>query len=294
MNKVLVLMSTYNGEKYIANQLDSLMSQKNVLCDILIRDDGSSDKTRDIIKEYSKVYNNITYYFGENIGYAKSFWDLIKKASLEYEYYAFCDQDDIWMNNKLFRATEILSLENYNGPLLYTSDVIAVNNNCEIISERLFGKKQVLSFSESLQKSILPGCTFVFNKEAIFFAKKYNGYMESHDWLLYAIVSATGRVVFDDDSFIYYRIHENNTIGKANLFRLMRNRIKRFFHKSRCVRSNMAKDIYETYSESMNDRNKKNCYLLANYKTDHKKLSLVFNKDFKGIVFKLYALLGKV
>ena len=152
----------------------------------------------------------------------------------------------------------------------------------------------IISFSESLQKSILPGCTFVFNKEAAIFAKRYNGYMESHDWILYAIVSAIGNVIYDEESHIYYRIHDNNTIGKASRVKLLKERIKRFFSKPKCVRSSMARDIYMIYNNDMNEENKRNCYLLANYKVDHKKMSLIFNKSFKGIIFKIYVLLGKV
>ena len=97
MKKILVLMSTYNGEKYVDTQIKSVLNQKNVNVKIYIRDDGSSDKTVDIIKKYND--ERITFFEGQNKGATDSFFELIKKAPLDFDYYAFCDQDDYWEDN---------------------------------------------------------------------------------------------------------------------------------------------------------------------------------------------------
>ena len=96
MNKILILMSTYNGEKYLSEQLNSLLLQENVNIKILIRDDGSTDNTHKILNFYSSNYPNISWYTGENKGPALSFMDLLFNAP-ESDYYAFCDQDDVWL-----------------------------------------------------------------------------------------------------------------------------------------------------------------------------------------------------
>ena len=94
MDKVCVMMSTYNGERFLPEQLDSLLGQQGVETEIYIRDDGSADSTRDIIEKYMRKHANIHFTEGRNIGPGRSFWELLRYVS-EYDYYAFCDQDDV-------------------------------------------------------------------------------------------------------------------------------------------------------------------------------------------------------
>ena len=110
MEKILVMMSTYNGEKYIREQIDSILHQKDVKVDIVVRDDGSKDNTQNILKNYSSKYKNIKWSQGDNVGPCKSFLELLYSSG-EYEYYAFADQDDYWYPNKLKAATE--KMKNY-------------------------------------------------------------------------------------------------------------------------------------------------------------------------------------
>ena len=98
--KVAVVLSTYNGEKYVRDQLDSILNQTYKNIEIFVRDDGSKDSTVDIIKEYQKKNKNIKLVIGENLGFIKSFYTLLE-LSEGYEYYSFADQDDYWENNKL-------------------------------------------------------------------------------------------------------------------------------------------------------------------------------------------------
>ena len=103
MNTIQVLMSTYNGEKYICEQIDSIIAQdcgyKGIAnVKLLIRDDGSSDKTREILESYASKYPEIIrWYHGGNKGVIKSFFDLLENSDDEADYYAFADQDDNWM-----------------------------------------------------------------------------------------------------------------------------------------------------------------------------------------------------
>ena len=107
-NKALVLLSTYNGENYIEELLDSLLGQTYPI-DILIRDDGSSDNTYNIVLEYQKKYDNIYFISGENKGFVKSFTTLVCEKRVEhYQWIAFCDQDDIWLPDKVERAVNAL------------------------------------------------------------------------------------------------------------------------------------------------------------------------------------------
>ena len=106
---ILVLMSTYNGSKYIKQQIESIFKQKNVNADILIRDDGSTDDTIDIINSFGD--DRIKLYKGYNLGSTNSFIDLIKYSAKhypDYEYYAFSDQDDVWEPEKIKVAVNAL------------------------------------------------------------------------------------------------------------------------------------------------------------------------------------------
>lgn len=102
--KIQILMSTYNGSRYIRTQLDSIIAQNIVNKELLIRDDGSTDDTVAIIEEYQRKYSWICYYKEKNVGVQKSFFDLLKQADSSADYIAFADQDDEWLPDKLKRS----------------------------------------------------------------------------------------------------------------------------------------------------------------------------------------------
>jgi rhamnosyltransferase len=288
-------MSTYNGEKYLSEQIDSLLRQIDVNVNVYIRDDGSKDSTLEILGKYAKLNKNIKIEYGENLGYAKSFWSMLKK-DFDSDFYAFCDQDDIWEDNKLIEGINMIEKQDMNIPILYTSCVRSVNNDGKILSNNCFNTKKAINVYESFQRSIVPGCVFIFNKKAKEIMSLYNGCLESHDWAAYSIISAFGKVIYDERSFINYRIHGNNTIGKKNHFLELIKKIKTFAHKSICFRSRFATDFIECYSLLLeNDIVKENIIQLAYYKDSFKnKLKLFANKNFKGIIFKCYVILGRV
>ena len=140
MNKnVLVLMSTFNGERFIDEQLISLLNQKNIKLKILIRDDGSSDRTVSILKKYKKRYPSIKLILGNNIGAKFSFLDLIHEAlklKMKYDYYAFCDQDDYWKKEKLITAINKLQILNNNSPNLYLGQTQLVDSNLNYLKTK--------------------------------------------------------------------------------------------------------------------------------------------------------------
>ena len=117
-------MSTYNGE---------ILNQDYPEISLLIRDDGSTDGTVDILKEYAQKYRDIDYYVGENLGVQNSFFDLMKRADKRAYYYAFADQDDVWLPGKIKRAIELLEREDEKKdkrkPLLYGGRVTYASEN---------------------------------------------------------------------------------------------------------------------------------------------------------------------
>ena len=291
---IAVLISTYNGEKYLEALLDSVLNSKKVDFDIIVRDDGSKDKTHLILEDYSKKYKNIKVYYGKNLGYAKSFWELIKLAG-DYEYYAFCDQDDIWLENKLFKAIEKIEEIENKISVLYTSRVVSVDNNMNVLSENTFPNDKALNVYESFQKSVVPGCTFVFNKESAEILKQFDGNMESHDWAAYTIISVFGKVIYDNNSYIKYRIHDSNAIGQDSRLGQLKIKVSRFFQKRKNTRSKFAQAFYASYKNKIPEKYKNDIAYLAFYRESFKyKIKLLFSNKFKGIIFKIYVILNRV
>ena len=134
METVQILMSTYNGERYIREQIDSFLQQTYPLINILVRDDGSSDGTIAILEEYAEKYDNITYYKGNNLGVIQSFLQLLRDSDDAATYYAFADQDDVWLPEKIEKAIEMLENNTETSmPLLYCSDVYVTDENLNVI-----------------------------------------------------------------------------------------------------------------------------------------------------------------
>ncbi|MCR4745167.1 MAG: glycosyltransferase, partial [Lachnospiraceae bacterium] len=175
MEKVVVLMSTYNGEKYLRSQIESLINQEDVQVDILVRDDGSKDETIKILQEYKQSEAvKLNYYIGENIGPARSFLELMKRAP-EAEYYAFCDQDDTWLPDKLKIAVDSIKKAFDDGnhickdeiPVLYYGMPRFADNEGNLLKGPKGIYEKSLDFPSCLIKSNSTGCTMVFNRRLL-------------------------------------------------------------------------------------------------------------------------------
>lgn len=275
--KVTILLSTYNGEKYLREQLESIYSLVNFKdIFVLVRDDKSTDSTLEILKEYQDKHDNFSFYQGENVGPAKSFWDLLNKAK-ESDYFAFADQDDVWDKDKLEVAISELEKKDKNKPLLYFSDVRVVDESLNVTSETMVSKDIEISYPMSLFNNIAPGCTFVFNNKLRELAIKYDvskNYIHIHDWLIYMIASCFGEVVFDKSTHMSYRQHGNNSIGaiKNKVKYFINQYLKRNDPKNKNIRQRQALGMEETYSSIMSDENKYLTSLVAHY---------IDNKDIK-------------
>lgn len=282
--KVLVLMSTYNGEKFLRAQLDSLCAQTQPV-DILVRDDGSSDSTREILEEY-KAQGKLDWYGGENLNSSRSFWNLVRNAP-KADYYAFCDQDDVWLEDKVEVAVRALrEAEDLSLPLLYCGTVSPVTVDLEPIAYKTLSSVGKTDFAHALLFSLSAGCTFVYNAAARERMEQYD--MEKqcvtyHDWLTHKIVAMTGEIIYDRDPHILYRQHGNNVVGAGRksiggFFR----RLKNLFFTSASVRSDVAKSLYEVYGDGLDEKNKEILRTVAFYKEDKKlKKRFLHSEDFR-------------
>lgn len=266
MEKVLVLMSTYNGEKYLREQLDSIINQRNVEIEILVRDDGSTDSTINILKEYEKKYN-LRWFKGKNLKPAKSFMELLNKADTA-DYYAFCDQDDYWLEDKLINAVEKLQeKETKNGKLYFSALNVVDENLNELYKERVISN---LDFKTEMIKNYATGCTMVFDKtlKDIVNRNTYD-YIEMHDSLICKIAYLNDSYIYiDEDSYILYRQHGDNVLGMSNNpIKIWKKRWKRFVNSS-CESSNTAKELLAIDNFNYSKDKRHFLELLANYKNN--------------------------
>ena len=207
--KVQILMSTYNGERFLAEQIESLLRQTWGNLEILIRDDGSKDGTSDILKEYGAKYNNIKVFLEENLGVSRSFFELLKKSDADMV--AFCDQDDIWLEQKVEAAVQ--RLEHEQGPALYCSNKILVDSDGTPM-EKQDRRERVPGFGNAVVECICTGCTTVMNREMAQIIKaKTPQRAILHDWWSYLVAAYAGKVIFDKNAYIKYRQHGGNVVG---------------------------------------------------------------------------------
>ena len=139
INQIDILLATYNGESYLSSQLDSIINQSCDNWKILIRDDGSKDRTLEIIEWYTKKYNNQIFLIEDekkNLGVCGNFSELLNHSHADYA--MFCDQDDIWFKNKIkITFQKMKEMENTYGsdcPILVHTDLMVVDKNLEKIS----------------------------------------------------------------------------------------------------------------------------------------------------------------
>ncbi|MEK4209700.1 MULTISPECIES: glycosyltransferase [Paenibacillus] len=303
MKKFQVLLSTYNGQHYIKEQLDSIFSQRGVDVHCLVRDDGSTDNTVNILYEYSKNQPNLKFVIGDNIGYKSSFINLIELSG-EFDYYAFADQDDVWESNKLIAASEQIRTikSDVNIAVMYCSNCKLVDNELKYI-RMLHSRESILpkSKTEALAQGFAHGCTIVFNLEAKKIINRYKAKKEyAHDFWVPLIILFTGRVIYDPNSYILYRQHNNNVFGsQRSLLEVFKIKIKQL-NINRNFHSDMISEILEGYGDLISSQDYKMLQEIINYKNSiYYKIKALLNqqlrrKTFKGTLFlKLLILFSK-
>lgn len=230
---VAVLMSTYNGEKYIKEQITSILNQENVNILLMIRDDGSSDKTMEVLEGYRRQYKNIKIIKGKNIGVGNSFMHLLYKSN-EADYYAFADQDDVWKKDKLIKGIEMINAAGSNEPLLYVSNQIIVNQNMEVQGMR-YSTPPSTEIVSILNRNPFSGCTMVMNRllrNMLINKDRRPGQqffnVRIHDAWIAMYAGCVGKIIYDEKSYILYRQHEGNVVGadKKNAIKRIKGYLK--------------------------------------------------------------------
>ena len=210
---VAVLMSTYNGEKYLRTQIDSVLAQQgDFRLELWVRDDGSADGTCKILEEYAQA-GKLKWYTGKNLKPAHSFWDLILHCP-GYDYYAFADQDDAWKQDKLQMG--ISALEGLSVPAFFFGNAQLVDQNLQPLGRNVYKKCPRLDLPTLSCAGEILGCTIVFNAALARLIQERPApeKMIMHDFYLALIcLLAGGTARYSPEALLQYRQHGNNVVG---------------------------------------------------------------------------------
>lgn len=287
MDKICVLMSTYNGDKYIEEQLNSILAQSgDYELRIIVRDDGSKDKTLDILETYQQKYDNISVIKGENIGWRKSFNKLIFEAE-NADYYAFSDQDDYWLPDKLSTAITKIKKFDEDLPILYCSVVTEATEDLKPISQQPVHSKKDMTGLEIMFCNLGFGCTMVFNYAAkkLYTKSPKSMDMAGHDWLLATLCGYFGKIIFDRKSRILHRRHGGNATGKLTFLDIAKTKIRQF--KQGRIGNSVYQELYNGYRNELPLEDKKIIEDLMHYKKSVKaKIRLFVNPKIKKYTLK--------
>lgn len=227
MKNIAILISTYNGESYLLEQVYSILNQdafrnSNFNIKIYIRDDGSTDCTLMLIDTLKNQEPNVIFSLpsDSNLGPADSFLHML--SVIDSDYYFFCDQDDIWLRDKVSRAINCMG-EQSELPIAYFSDLKLCNQDGEVVSNSLWNKwgyrpKFFDNWKNYFSVSLVTGCTLAINRAAREKCMSHNRYhLMLHDqWISY-LCAKFGSVIADKNPSILYRQHDNNVIGGGDL-----------------------------------------------------------------------------
>ncbi len=288
--KLIIMLSTYNGEKYIDQQISSIFNQ-NINMDIalFVRDDGSTDNTKKMIEAWGDRLDISWCKTTGNLGPGKSFWELLKQAP-EADYYAFADQDDYWYENKLSRALSFF--DESPTPQLYFSNSRLVDENLSPLGDTTYNNPDAikLTIRSQLITGTCQGCTMVFNSQLRDKLIKMSAeHMIMHDLsvIVYSIVY--GKIYYDNLPSLDYRQHESNVESPVNkgTRSLLKQAYKRWI-KNRGEISLHAKEIISNCKNDLSPEDYLFCNCLCNYKRNLKS-KIYLLKHIDGISYSKLA-----
>lgn len=301
MNKniptVSVLLSTYNGQKYLQELVDSILAQENVYVRLQVRDDGSTDDTIKILKSYNDP--RIIVYSGQNLKPAKSFLSLLRDSE-DSDYYAYCDQDDYWYPNKL--TTAINSLKDIDLPALFISTYDVCDEQLNKLFTFNMKFEEPLNLPETLIYRAPSACNMVFNHSLRETINRSNpDFVRMHDfWTLIVALAHDYPIITCDTPLIKYRQHSGEQVG---ITPSISTRVKRLVQSSQNgnnERWRQAKSAYDAYADELSPSNKSILETMVTYRnTLGNRFRLMKDKRFKtnsgyiNLLFKLSVLLGK-
>jgi glycosyltransferase involved in cell wall biosynthesis len=210
--RVVVVMSTYRGERFISEQIRSILEQLSADGLLLLRDDGSDDRTVDRVEDFGDP--RIRIESGPNLGFARSFFALLASVPQDAELIMLSDQDDVWLPGKIDRAVQ--QLRGRADPVLYCSRLQLVDESLRPLGLSAAWPRGP-SFANALAENIVTGCTAALNRPALELVLRLGNPLriQFHDWWMYLVISAFGTVLTDPVPTMLYRQHGGNVVGRG-------------------------------------------------------------------------------
>lgn len=211
--RVVVLMSTFEGERFVGEQIDSILSQLPPEGRLIVRDDGSTDRTTDIVAGYADP--RVSLVRGPNVGFARSFFWLMSHVPADAEMVMLSDQDDMWLPSRIERAWASVG-RSAGRPMLYFSRLTLVDEQLRPLGDTMLPPRGP-SFANAIVENIVTGCTIALNPAALSLVTRTGreDRIYFHDWWIYLVVSAFGDVVMDSQPTVLYRQHGRNVVGRG-------------------------------------------------------------------------------
>jgi glycosyltransferase involved in cell wall biosynthesis len=208
--EVDVLLATYNGEKFLPEMLNSLVNQKNVKVNLIVSDDGSSDRTLEILNDHRSQFHSFELHRSDHVGSTQNFIGLLSHARSRV--IAFADQDDVWDQNKLLdSARKLEDVSDQTQAALYVCATRDLQSRNLLIP---INYKFPLDFYTNRTQ----GCTFVMNKKLADLAiTSFDNRIKFHDWFIFLLAKYFGNVVVDKAPRMNYRLHQSNSVGSGGI-----------------------------------------------------------------------------
>ncbi len=273
MSKVGIVMTAYNGMAYVGEQIESILSNSYTDWELYIYDDGSSDDTVSILRNYEKQYPGKIYVNvnEKNLGVTRNFLEGIQKCDCEY--IMLCDQDDVWMKEKIEKTLNKMTQEEKHHdsgyPVVVYSDATVVDGELNTIhpsfhkSSRLDVKK--VDLSHLLMENKLIGCTIMLNQGIKRLLTKLPISARVHDWWIGLVATCFGGIYYLDEPTLLYRQHENNVIGNKGFMTYVHSRIRNIKEQRIILNRTriQAQEFYTIYSENLSQKNREILYKFA-------------------------------
>ena len=225
-DQIDILLPTYNGEKFLCEQIDSILHQTHKKWRLIIRDDVSCDGTQSLIDKYKRLYPDKVFIINNESskkGIVGSIQDLLGSSTAPYV--AFCDQDDVWCKDKLeIQIAKMKELESLHGgdfPILIHTDLVVVNNELKVLDSSFWNylhlsPGKMKSLNRTLVHNCITGCTVMINRELIKKSLPIPDDVIMHDWWLALVAVAEGRIYSINNSTVNYRQHGGNDTGATH------------------------------------------------------------------------------
>lgn len=267
MSKIIIIMCTYNGEKYIREQIDSILHNTYQDFTLIICDDASTDGTCDIINEYQEQYpERIKLRLNKkNAGVIHNFLSPLLEEKAEY--YMFCDQDDVWLPDKIEVTLQLMKKMEKECesviPITVFSDAKVVDEQLSMQSPSFHrtGKLDVnkVDLAHILMENKLIGCTMMFNQAVAKKVRQIPGNARMHDWWIALITASFGKIVYLDQATLLYRQHEKNVIGNQSFFSYFKNRVTSLNMQKKVIANTIgqAEEFYGLYKHELSVKERK-------------------------------------